>query len=156
MISKRVLDESDLIVFVLDAGKVDEDDNQIYSLVKDKNHIVVVNKTDVSDIKDNRADIYVSAKTGDNLEGLKSLIYKKSVGEGIDINGDFLCEERHFNALTRAREKFAFALNAIESVSLDILAIDIKDGWDALGEISGRTATEDIINNIFSKFCVGK
>ena len=41
-------------------------------------------------------------------------------------------------------------------VTLDLLAIDIKDGWDALGEISGKTATEEIIDNIFSKFCVGK
>ena len=72
------------------------------------------------------------------------------------MNGDFLCEERHFNALSVAKEKFNFALNTIGSVSLDILAIDIKDGWDALGEISGKTATEEIINDIFSKFCVGK
>ena len=156
VLSKRVLDESDLIVFVLDAGMVDDNDNQIYSLVKDKNHIVVVNKTDICDIKDNRADVYVSAKTGENLDELKKLIYKKSVGEGIDLNGDFLCEERHFNALSVAKEKFNFALNTIGSVSLDILAIDIKDGWDALGEISGKTATEEIINDIFSKFCVGK
>ena len=75
---------------------------------------------------------------------------------GVDLNGDFLCEERHFEALTRAKDKFTSALNGISLVSLDILAIDIKDGWDALGEISGRTATEDIISNIFAKFCVGK
>ena len=59
-------------------------------------------------------------------------------------------------ALTRAKEKLVAAKNAVGLVTLDILAIDIKDGWDALGEISGRTATEDIINDIFAKFCVGK
>ena len=48
------------------------------------------------------------------------------------------------------------ALENINAVPLDILSIDIKDGWDALGEISGKTATEEIIDNIFSKFCVGK
>jgi tRNA modification GTPase len=74
----------------------------------------------------------------------------------VDLNGDFLCEERHFNALCKAKEKLSFALTNIGAVPLDILAIDVKDGWDALGEISGRTATEDIINDIFSKFCVGK
>ena len=87
---------------------------------------------------------------------LKDLIFEKSIGSGIDLNGDFLCEERHFYALSRAKEKLASALNSIGLVTLDVLAIDIKDGWDALGEISGRTATEDIINDIFSKFCVGK
>ena len=44
----------------------------------------------------------------------------------------------------------------VRSTPLDIVAIDIKDGWDALGEISGKTATEEIINDIFSRFCVGK
>ena len=67
-----------------------------------------------------------------------------------------MCEERHFVALNRAKEKLEFARTMIGSVPLDILAIDVKDGWDALGEISGKTATEEIINDIFSKFCVGK
>ncbi|MBQ8426398.1 MAG: tRNA uridine-5-carboxymethylaminomethyl(34) synthesis GTPase MnmE [Clostridia bacterium] len=155
-LSKRVLDESDLILLVLDADDLTSDDDEIYSLVKDKNLLVAVNKTDKSDKKDDRADIYVSAKNKDNIEELKSLIYDKTIGNGVDLNGDFLCEERHFNALNKAKEKLEMALDGIGNVSLDILAIDIKDGWDALGEISGRTATEDIINDIFSKFCVGK
>lgn len=155
-LSKRVLDESDLILFVLDGSFVTDDDQQIYALVKDKNLLVAVNKTDKSDYKDDRADVYVSAKTKDNLQLLKDLIYEKTVGLGVDLNGDFLCEERHFSALKRAKEKLTDALRGIGGVSLDVLAIDIKEGWDALGEISGRTATEDIINDIFSKFCVGK
>jgi tRNA modification GTPase len=155
-LSKRVLDESDLILFVLDGSDVTDDDEQIYSLVKDKNLLVAVNKTDKSDYKDQRANVYVSAKNKDNIELLKELIYEKTIGNGVDLNGDFLCEERHFNALKKAKEKLGDALLGIGNVSLDILAIDIKEGWDALGEISGRTATEDIINDIFSKFCVGK
>jgi tRNA modification GTPase len=115
-----------------------------------------VNKTDKGRFDVDGADIYVSAKTGENLAELKELIFNKSVGAGIDLNGDFLCEERHFNALTRAKEKLTSAKLAIGLVPLDMLAIDIKDGWDALGEISGKTATEEIINDIFSKFCVGK
>ncbi len=156
VLSKKVLDESDLILFVLDGSDITADDEQIYSLVKDKNLLVAVNKTDKCSIKDERADIYISALKKDNLEQLKSLIYDKTIGQGVDLNGDFLCEERHYAALLKAKEKLAAALNGIGLVSLDILAIDIKDGWDALGEISGRTATEDIINNIFAKFCVGK
>ncbi|MBE5754887.1 MAG: tRNA uridine-5-carboxymethylaminomethyl(34) synthesis GTPase MnmE [Clostridiales bacterium] len=156
VLSKKVLDESDLILFVLDGSDITADDEQIYSLVKDKNLLVAVNKTDKCSIKDERADIYISALKKDNLEKLKSLIYDKTIGQGVDLNGDFLCEERHYAALLKAKEKLAAALNGIGLVSLDILAIDIKDGWDALGEISGRTATEDIINNIFAKFCVGK
>jgi tRNA modification GTPase len=100
--------------------------------------------------------IKISALTRENLENLKSAIYDKTVGEGIDYNGDYLVEQRHFEALKNAREKLAFALSMVELAPLDIVAIDIKDGWDYLGEISGKTATEEIINDIFSRFCVGK
>ena len=153
-LSKRILEQSDLILFLMDASQIDNEDDKIYSLIKDKNVIVVVNKIDKCQIKDDRADIYLSALYRENLDKLKNLMIEKSVG--VDLNGDFLCEERHFEALNRAKLKFTDALLGINSVSLDILAIDVKDGWDALGEISGRTATEDIINNIFAKFCVGK
>ncbi len=156
ILSKKTLDESDVILFVLDGGDISKDDKDILEFIKDKNYIVAVNKTDKGDYRFDRADIYVSAKTGENLAELKELLYNKSVGSGIDLNGDFLCEERHFNALNKAKEKLLSARSAIGLVSLDMLAIDIKDGWDALGEISGKTATEEIINDIFSKFCVGK
>ncbi len=155
-LSKRILDQSDLILFVMDGGDITQDDDQIYSLVKDKNLVVAVNKTDKSNVKDDRADVYVSALKRDNIDLLKKTLYEKTALSGMDLNGDFLCEERHFQALNKAKEKLISALNGIGIMSLDILAIDIKDGWDALGEISGRTATEDIINNIFAKFCVGK
>ena len=155
-LSKRVLNESDLILFVLDGGAIDENDKLIYEKIKEKNHLVAVNKIDLYDKKVDYADIYVSAKRRDNVEQLKQLIYDKTIGSGVDLNGDFLCEERHFDALSRAKEKFSSALSAIDMVTLDVLSIDLKDGWEALGEISGKTATEDIINEIFSKFCVGK
>jgi tRNA modification GTPase len=156
VLSKKVLSQSDLILFVMDAGNVTSEDDMIYSLVKDKNLLVAVNKTDKSEGKDERADVYISALKNDNLDKLKQLIYSKTVGSGVDLNGDFLCEERHYQALLTAKEKLQSALNNIGVVSLDILSIDVIDGWSALGEISGRTATEDIINNIFAKFCVGK
>lgn len=155
-LSKKILNESDILLFVMASDDITEQDDDIYNIVKDKNLLVAVNKTDKSDAKDDRADLYVCALNKSNLDKLKDMLYEKSVGAGIDLNGDFLCEERHYYALKKAYEKLDFALNSIGSVPLDILSIDIKDGWDALGEISGKTATEDIINNIFSKFCVGK
>ena len=155
-LSKRVLNESDVILFVMDGGAITEEDDAVYEQIKDKNIVVAVNKTDKYSVTDARADIYVSALKKENVEELKQLLFDKTVGSGLDLNGDFLCEERHFAALSRAKEKLLLAKNAIGRVTLDVLAIDLKDGWDALGEISGKTATEDIINDIFSKFCVGK
>jgi len=155
-LSKKVLDESDVVLFVMDGADITKDDDTLYGLVKDKNLIVAVNKTDLTINKDDRADIYVSALKKQNIEQLKQMLFDRALGGGVDLNGDFLCEERHYDALSRAKEKLVQAKLGINVVSLDILSIDIKDGWDALGEISGKTATEDIINDIFSKFCVGK
>ena len=59
-------------------------------------------------------------------------------------------------ALKLAKEKLCQAKDGVKIVPLDVLAIDVKDGWDALGAISGRTATEEIIDRIYSKFCLGK
>ena len=154
--SKKIVNESDLLLFVMDSADITYEDDAIYQIIKDKNLIVAVNKTDISDAKDNRADIYISALKKENVDKLRSLIYQKTVGNGIDLSGDFLCEERHYQALKVAKEKLVQALSGVDVVSLDLLAIDVKDGWDALGAISGRTATEEIIGNIFSKFCVGK
>ena len=151
-----MLKHSDVILLVLDGNDITQDDDKIYEIVKNENLIVAQNKCDKTEKVDKRADICISALTKQNLDELKDLLYQKTVGGGIDLNGDFLCEERHFNALAKANDKFKQALMNIDLVPLDILSIDIKDGWDALGEISGKTATEDIINNIFSKFCVGK
>lgn len=155
-LSKRIVEESDILLFIVDASDFDEQDQAIYSLIKDKNHLFVVNKTDVSDYKDERAHLYLSAKTKSGVDQLRQALYSNTVGNNIDLNGDYLCEERHYYALINAKTKLLDAVNSMNSVTLDLLAIDLKDAWDALGEISGKTATEEIINNIFSKFCVGK
>ncbi len=157
LLSKKVLEESDLLLFVMDGSNVTQSDEEIFRLIKDKNKIVVVNKSDIDGCKkDDRADIYISAKEGANVEQLKDLIYKRTVGDGVDLNGDFLCEERHYDALSRASQSLLAVVNAPDDITNDLFAIDLKNAWDALGEISGKTATEEIINNIFSKFCVGK
>lgn len=155
-LSKKVLKESDLILFIVDASDYDQTDLEIFELVKDKNSIVVQNKSDKKLERLDIADVVVSALMKENIDQLRTLIYNKSIGNGVDLNGDFLCEERHYDALVRAQNKLNEAINNADTVTLDLLSIDIKDAWDALGEISGKTATEDIINNIFSKFCVGK
>jgi len=154
-LSKKVVYESDIILFVVDGQNITKEDEEIYSIVKDKNTIFVINKNDIKNIKDDRANIHISAKTGENIEQLKQMLFDKSVGK-IDQNADYICEERHIEALKKAKEKLLSALSKIDVEPLDILSIDIKSAWEVLGEITGKTATEEIISNIFSKFCVGK
>ena len=153
-LSKRTLEESQLILFVLDGFDKNSEDDEIFNTIKDKNIITILNKCDLGEVKDDSADIIISAKEKSNLESLRALMFEKVID--INLDGDFLCEERHYEALVRAKESLRKALDGINNFTLDLISIDIKDGWDALGEVSGKTATEEIINNIFSKFCVGK
>lgn len=154
-LSEKTVKSSDIAVFVTSATDKNEEDEKVYALIKNLPHITVVNKTDAGDIKDDRADIYLSAKTGEGLDELRRTIYDKTIGK-TDLNGDFLCEERHYRALKDAREKLSAAISAADDTPLDILSVDILAGWQSLGEISGKTASEDVIDDIFSRFCVGK
>lgn len=155
-LSKKILSESDVIVFVMDGSDITKEDDEIYNLLKDKNFITVVNKNDKDIKKDNRADVFVSAKIKDNIDAVRELLFNKTIGDNFDINGDFLCEERHYLALQKAYGKLKDGLKNIDTLQLDLLEIDIKAGWNALGEITGKTASEEIIDNIFNRFCVGK
>lgn len=156
--ARRALEESDLVLFVLDGSRpLTEEDRQIFGEIADKNRIVVYNKSDLSGlVKLKEIDLMVSAATGENIGRLKELLYRRALGDRIDLNGDFLTEERHYAALKRALEKLTAARDQAGSVPLDLIAVDLRAGWETLGEISGKTAGEHIIDEIFSNFCVGK
>ena len=154
-LSEKTVNGSDIILFVLSATDISADDEKVYDLIKGKRVITVVNKTDAGDLKDARADLYISAKKNTGIADLRNLLYERTVGQ-VDLNGDFLCEERHFYALKNARKKLENALNAADDTPLDILSVDILAAWQYFGEISGKTAAEEIIDDIFSRFCVGK
>ena len=146
-----------MAVFVADLSRgVDEEDAKVLQMVSGKPLIKVFNKTDaVQDETDSDADVYTSAVTGEGIERLKRLLYEKGFG-GRSEDAAFLIEQRHYDALSRARASLQRAIDACGNEPLDLIGIDVKEAWDALGEITGETATEAIIEEIFSKFCVGK
>lgn len=100
-------------------------------------------------------DIAVSAKTGEGLEKLKAALSKTGMGD-FALDKAYIVEERHYAALKRAQQSLLSAAGGAGSITLDLIAVDLKDAWEALGEITGETATEEIINTVFKKFCVGK
>lgn len=153
--SNKIIDSADLTLFVIDGNVLSDEDNSIMEKIKDKNKIIVFNKSDLNKGKFEKANICVSAKTGENIDKLKALMFEKTVG---NYKGDnaFLVEERHYHALLKAKNALLSAKMNIGDTPLDLLGIDIKTAWDYLGEISGVTANEEIISEIFSKFCVGK
>jgi len=141
---------------VFDGGnEFTKEDQEILDSVKDFNHVIVFNKKDT--YKDTKNGVEVSAKTGEGLEELKRELFNKSFSQGVDRNAELITEERHLFALKKALEFANSAINGIKlNVPLDIVSEDVKYCWSALGEITGKTASEEIIDEIFAKFCVGK
>ena len=117
--------------------------------------IKVRNKRDVSDMAGGGEDIFISALTGEGVEELKSLMQARALPSG-SADEAFLIEVRHYGALSRALQSLNSAIANIGAFPADIISVDLREAWDALGEITGETATEEIIETIFSKFCVGK
>ena len=100
-------------------------------------------------------DIAVSAKTGEGLDRLRQLIYER--GYGSENDGVYLMEERHYNALLQAQEGVLAAIGAIEQhLPAELYAQDVTHALNALGRLSGESASEAVIAEIFEKFCVGK
>lgn len=155
--SENILRECDVCIVVLDGSRpLEQDDLNVLKQTEGKDRIVIVNKNDLNESPSIEGDLYVSAKTGLNIDRLKEELSKKAFDGKIDLNADFLTEERHLLALQRARESLGDAINAFSVTTADLCAIDVTDAWSALGEVSGETANEAIIDEIFSKFCVGK
>ena len=155
--SENILNDSDVCVVVLDGSRpLDEDDINVLKQTEDKDRIIVVNKNDLNQEPEIKGDLYVSAKTGLNIELLKEQLVNKAFDGKIDLNADFLTEERHLNALKRASKSLNDAISSFSITTADLSSIDLNDAWIALGEVSGETASETIIDEIFSKFCVGK
>ncbi len=154
--AKRLIEGADLVLFVADSSApFSEEDRRIYASLPGR-RLVVYNKADLADAGecDPPADIRVSAFTGENIPALRARMFELCM-EGYAADG-FLIEERHYAAVSRALSELEEAHAVCGSVPPDLLGVHLKAAWEALGEISGETANERIIDEIFAKFCVGK
>jgi tRNA modification GTPase len=148
--AKKILNSADVILHVTDGNNhpdgVDEQDERV---------IKIFNKCDISAPQSEKFDVVVSAKTGEGLDKLKELLKSKAIGD-VSLDKAYIIEERHYVAISKACTALVNAVGAVGVYPLDLIAIDIKEAWQALGEITGETANEEIINTVFAKFCVGK
>lgn len=147
--AKAALSSADLVICVSDEG-----DFSAAAEVADKPVIKVFSKTDKYKAEGG-FDVAISSVSGEGLDELKKIIAQKATG-GRALDGEFLIEERHYLALTRAKDALSSAIAATGDFPLDLISLDIKACWEALGEVTGETANEQIIDTVFSKFCVGK
>lgn len=154
--SRRALDECDVCIVVLDGERgINETDEEILNASAEKPRIIVSNKCDVSSPLDG-CDVAISALTGENTQKLTELLKERVFGGKVDLSGDIISEERHFYALKGASALLEASLESLKVMPLDAVAVDITAAWQTLGEITGETASESIISDIFSRFCVGK
>ena len=155
--SEKILKSCDIALVVLDSSQdLTSEDNSIIDAVKDKENIIVYNKLDKNPSLKKESAILLSAKTGEGVDILKEELYNRVFGGGVDLNSQYVAEERHYYALQKAKAGLIEGLNNVDIVPLDLIAEDIKSVWLSLGEITGKTASEEIIDEIFAKFCVGK
>lgn len=158
--TKEILKTANIICFLIDSSQeIDDEDHEIYKQIKQYNPIIVLNKTDIKSITKipfENEIIEISAQTGQGIENLKEKIYKRTIKEKIDTSQIVLTNKRHIENLKSAKEKVKNAIDVVENVSSDIVAFELKQIWNELGKITGVTENEKIIDEIFSRFCLGK
>ena len=145
--AKNAIKAADIVLFVTDG--TDEPPSGYSGRL-----ITVFNKCDIKKPCGNY-DIALSALTGEGVEMLKNALSSATSADNA-LDEAYVVEERHYAALSRANAALGGAIENIGLLTADMLAVDIREAWTALGEITGETANEEIINAVFSKFCVGK
>ena len=162
--SKEKLKEADLVLLVLDTSReLDQEDRDIIESVKDKKCILILNKIDLEckieeDIIDSFENVIkISAKEEIGLDELKQTIKNLFFNGKIDAESLIISNSRHKQALYRALENAESALVRVKNNEyLDLISIYVTASLRALGEITGSELEEDLVNKIFSDFCVGK
>lgn len=155
--SKKTLENADLVLFVMDASEnKTKEDEEIEKLIKSKNYIKVINKTDKKRLLEKQdVEIEISALENKNIEKLKEKIFDMVISKEIDFNSVVLTNERQSKILRDANDLLK-EITDEKFEMLDILSMKVKKVWNLLGKITGNTENEDIIDLIFSKFCLGK
>ncbi len=164
----KLSEEADLIIAIFDGSKeLDNEDLEILNIIKNKKSIIILNKKDIGDIglennekvKEASSNILkISAKTGDGIEEIYKKISEMFKTKEIEMNdGIIITNIRHKNQIDKALKSVNEAIDTNASgLPIDIVSIPIKQILSDLSVITGEDVSEDIINEIFSKFCLGK
>ncbi|MGL3850175.1 tRNA uridine-5-carboxymethylaminomethyl(34) synthesis GTPase MnmE [Staphylococcus aureus] len=166
--SRKALSQADLILFVLNNNEaLTQEDYTLYEVVKNEDVIVIVNKMDleqnidINEVKDMIGDtplIQTSMLKQEGIDELEIQIRDLFFGGEVE-NQDmtYVSNSRHISLLKQARQTIQDAIDAAESgVPMDMVQIDLTRTWEILGEIIGETASDELIDQLFSQFCLGK
>jgi tRNA modification GTPase len=166
--TKIEMSEADIILLVIDDSQdVGTGDLELERQVKNSQYFIVFNKIDIASEKiamkneekfKERPKVRVSALKGNGIENLKEMIVSCALTLKKDqTQGVILSSLRHKDALTRAKRSLSLVKDSLhKNLSPEFVALDLKAALDAIGEVIGKTVTDDILNKIFSEFCIGK
>jgi tRNA modification GTPase len=159
------MENADVVLWVKDAAQ--QHKSEYHASADGKKSISVFNKTDLLDdspkpnIDNEKTEnvVYTSARTGHGLESLKQALFNITIGDlkKTENNSVTVTNVRHFSSLGNAREALERAARAVhQKESSEFIALELRSALDSLGEIIGVVTTEEILDSIFSKFCIGK
>ena len=165
--SREYVEKADLVIYVVDSSTpLDENDEEIIASIQDKNAIILLNKSDLHQVttkemlkeKIDRKTIEISAKEQTGLEELETAIQEMFFHGKISFNDEvYITNVRHKNALEETAKSLQMVINSIENgMPEDFFSIDLMNAYEELGSIIGESVGEDLVNEIFSKFCMGK
>lgn len=165
--ARESVEEADLVLYVVDGNKpLDADDTQIIGLLEGKKAIIVMNKIDIEQVVDkmwitskiNAPVVEISAKTGEGMEKLYGIIKDMFFHGKLSMNDEvYITNLRHKQALAEAEQSLEQVLSSIDrNMPEDFLSIDLMTAYEQLGTILGESLDDDLANEIFDKFCMGK
>lgn len=165
--AKEIAKEGDLIIYVVDGSReLDDNDREIIKLINDKQAIILVNKSDMDTVinidelkKDSNRDVILfSAKNGEGMDQLEEEIRNMFYSGKVTYNDQvYITNARHKEALENALESLKQVKNSVDAgMPEDFYSIDLMDAYTDLGLIIGESVEDDLVNEIFSKFCMGK
>ncbi len=157
--------EADLVLLVIDGHRgIDDDDRSALMRCDENNCLIVINKSDLPSVDlpslpSHLPVISVSASTGAGIDGLRDeLRHRAGIADGEECPESLiLTEERHHHALSQTLQKLDKTVEGLNAgLSPEFIALDLREAVESLGVITGDTAPEEVINRIFSRFCIGK
>ena len=166
-IAREKLKEADLVIAIFDISReFDKDDEEILNLIKDKKHITILNKDDLEqkisdeEIKEYFKDDYLrlSVMENESVKKIENLIIDLFFDGELQISSDsVLSNLRHINALKEAKKSLLEVNESLkQKVFLDLIEVDLENVIGHISEITGTITTEDILDRVFSDFCIGK
>lgn len=155
--ARKAMENADLLLIVLDASMpLCEEDRQLLEETKDRRRLVICNKSDLDRALDVPCDLTISAQTSQGLEELRAFLRQEAAGS-VTGSGALLTQARHVEAAQRAAGRLdEMAQTLRQGMPVDFAAVDARGALGALGEITGENAEEQVVDEVFRSFCVGK